>query len=85
MYAPLATFTSPGPVLFSFGPFVMRWYGLLIAFSVFSGLNLSRYLASKKGLDANLINDLLPILVLSSVIGARVYYVFFEWSNYPLL
>ena len=73
---------SPGPELFQLGPFSLRWYGLLIAISVLVGLNLSGELASKKGLKKSLINDLLPILVLASVIGARIYYVAFEWRNY---
>ena len=73
---------SPGPELFQLGPFSLRWYGLLIAISVLVGLNLSGELARKKGLKKNLINDLLPILVLASVIGARIYYVAFEWRNY---
>ena len=73
---------SPGPELFQLGPFSLRWYGLLIAISVLVGLNLSSELASKKGLKKSLINDLLPILVLASVLGARIYYVAFEWRNY---
>ena len=73
---------SPGPELLQLGPFSLRWYGLLIAISVLVGLNLSGELASKKGLKKSLINDLLPILVLASVIGARIYYVAFEWRNY---
>jgi len=73
---------SPGPELFQLGPFSLRWYGLLIAISVLVGLNLSGDLASKKGLKKSLINDLLPILVFASVIGARIYYVAFEWRNY---
>ena len=73
---------SPGPELMQLGPFSLRWYGLLIAISVLVGLNLSTELAQQKGLKKSLINDLLPILVLASVIGARVYYVAFEWRNY---
>ena len=73
---------SPGPELFQLGPFSLRWYGLLIACSVLIGLNLSSELAAKIGLKKSLINDLLPFLVLSSVIGARFYYVAFEWRNY---
>ena len=73
---------SPGPELFQLGPFSLRWYGLLIAISVLIGLKLSGELARKKGLKKSLINDLLPILVLASVIGARIYYVGFEWRNY---
>ena len=73
----LLALRSPGSELFKLGPFSLRWYGLLIAISVLLGLNLSGKLASKKGLKKSIINDLLPILVLASVIGAIIYYVAF--------
>ena len=76
------TLTSPGAELFKLGPFSFRWYGLLIAISVLIGLNLSSLLANKKGLKKGIINDLLPILVFASVIGARIYYVAFEWRHF---
>ena len=78
----IATFQSPGPEIFQIGPFALRWYGALIAMSVFTGLRLSSYLAKKKNLDYRIINDILPLLVCSALIGARVYYVVFEWKNY---
>tara|TARA_Y100001968_G_scaffold324007_1_gene362600 strand:+ start:1506 stop:2417 length:912 start_codon:yes stop_codon:yes gene_type:complete len=73
---------SPGPNILNIGPLVLRWYGLLIAISILIGLNLSNKLAKRKGLPKRLINDLMPILVFSSIFGARIYYVFFEWRNY---
>ena len=75
-------FRSPGSEFIQLGPFVIRWYGLLIATAVLIGLNLSNKLASKRGIQNGLINDLMPLLVLSSVLGARLYYVSFEWHNY---
>ena len=75
-------FTSPGPELFQLGPFALRWYGLLIALAVLIGLNLSSWLARQRDLEQGLISDLLPILVLAAVTGARIYYVAFEWRNY---
>ena len=75
-------FTSPGPELLQLGPFSLRWYGLLIAVAVLIGLNLSSWLAKQRQLEQGLISDLLPILVLAAVIGARIYYVSFEWYNY---
>ena len=75
-------FTSPGPELVQLGPFTLRWYGLLNAAAVLIGLNLSSRLARSRDLDNGLISDLLPILVLASVLGARAYYVAFEWRNY---
>ena len=81
---PLATFQSPGEFLPQtenwFLP--LRWYGLLIATAVLIGLNLSSRLAKLRHLENGLISDLLPVLVLFSVIGARIYYVAFEWHNY---
>lgn len=77
----LATFTSPGPVLFQLGPFALRWYGLLIATAVLLGLLLAMRLGRQRGVDPNLIADLLPLLVLGAVIGARSYYVLLEWNH----
>ncbi|MFN9645579.1 MAG: prolipoprotein diacylglyceryl transferase [Cyanobacteriota bacterium] len=77
----LAVFTSPGPqlqlVLFS-----LRWDGLLIATAVVMGLNLARRLARRREIDPNLVSDLLPILVLGAILGARLYYVLLEWRQY---
>jgi phosphatidylglycerol:prolipoprotein diacylglycerol transferase len=81
---PLAVFTSPGPLLFQLGPFSLRWYGLLIAIAVLLGLALATRLGKQRGLDPALIADLLPILVLAAVLGARLYYVLFEWRQYQL-
>ncbi len=77
-----AVFTSPGPLIFQLGPLSFRWYGLLIALAVLLGLALSIQLARRQGMDPSLIVDLLPWLVLGSVVGARLYYVVFEWRQY---
>ena len=66
-------FTSPGPELIQLGPLTLRWYGLLIALAVLVGLNLSSQLARSRQLENGLISDLLPMLVLTSVIGAVSY------------
>lgn len=74
--------TSPGPLVFQLGPFALRWYGLLIALAVLAGLALATRLGKARGIEAALIADLLPLLVLGAVIGARVYYVALEWRQY---
>ncbi len=78
----LSALRSPGPELIQLGPFSLRWYGLLIAMSVLIGLNLSTKIAISKGLRNGLVNDLLPLLIINSIIGARIYYVIFAWQNY---
>ena len=76
------TFTSPGPIVWQFGPLALRWYGLLIALAVLLGLNLSQFLAKKRQLNPNLVGDLALGLVIASLLGARCYYVLFQWSYY---
>jgi phosphatidylglycerol---prolipoprotein diacylglyceryl transferase len=68
--------------VFQWGPFALRWYGLLIALAVLAGLLLSSRLARARGIDPALIADLLPLLVLGAVLGARLYYVALEWRQY---
>jgi phosphatidylglycerol:prolipoprotein diacylglycerol transferase len=80
----LATFTSPGPLVFQLGPFSLRWYGLLIAIAVLAGLALATRLGRARGIEPVLIADLLPLLVLGAVIGARIYYVALEWRQYAI-
>ena len=79
---PFLVFSSPGPLVFQLGPFALRWYGLLIALAVLLGLALASRLAKARGIDPVLVADLLPLLVLGAVIGARVYYVALEWRQY---
>jgi phosphatidylglycerol---prolipoprotein diacylglyceryl transferase len=80
---PLAfQFTSPGPVLYDFGPFAIRWYGLLIATAVLIGVGVARWLAKQRQVDPELLSDLVLWMVLGAIPGARLYYVLFEWQQY---
>jgi phosphatidylglycerol---prolipoprotein diacylglyceryl transferase len=79
---PLAVFTSPGPIVFQLGPLALRWYGLLIAAAVLIGLALATRLGRERQIAAPFISDLLPVMVVSSVLGARLYYVLLEWRHY---
>jgi phosphatidylglycerol:prolipoprotein diacylglycerol transferase len=62
----------------------IRWYGLLIASSVLIGASLSAYLAKRRGLNPDLINDLAIWLVVGAIPAARLYYVAFQW-NHPIV
>ncbi|MCP9774159.1 prolipoprotein diacylglyceryl transferase [Cyanobium sp. WAJ14-Wanaka] len=79
---PVLAFTSPGPLVFQLGPFALRWYGLLIALAVLVGLAVASRLAKQRSIDPAQIADLLPLLVLGAVLGARIYYVLLEWRLY---
>ncbi len=70
------------PVAFKLFGLEVRWYGILMA----TGVLLASYIvinyAEKKGYNRDLILDLLLTVVPSGLIGARLYYVIFEWENY---
>jgi phosphatidylglycerol---prolipoprotein diacylglyceryl transferase len=78
----VAEFTSPGPIIFSIGPLQIRWYGLLIASAVLIGVLLVERLAPRRGIDPEVIGELPIWMVPAAVIGARIYYVTFQWSQY---
>ena len=82
MYFHPALLRSPGSQLVNLGFFSIKWYGLLIALSIILGLNLSKKLARYRGIDPHLVSEILPSLVLSSIIGARIYYVIFEYRQF---
>jgi phosphatidylglycerol---prolipoprotein diacylglyceryl transferase len=87
LFSPLApdflvAFSSPGPIFLDWGFITLRWYGLLIASAVLIGVSLSAYLAKRRGVDPDLLNDLAIWLVVAAIPAARLYYVAFEWKNY---
>ena len=73
---------SPGGILLNFGFISIKWYGFLISISVLLGLFISKKLSKLRNIDPEYISELLPSLILFSIIGARAYYVIFEWSKY---
>lgn len=75
-------FQSPGPIVFEIGSFAIRWYGLLISSSVLIGVTLSKWLATKRKVNPDLMADLVIWLVISAIPCARLYYVIFEWQQY---
>ena len=75
-------FQSPGPIIFEIGSFALRWYGLLIASAVLIGVSLSQYLAKRRGVNPELLGDLVIWLVIAAIPCARIYYVLFEWPQY---
>ena len=70
------------PVAFSIGSFNVYWYGILIGFAMV----LCGFLAVKQSkankFSEDLVYDVLLVSLPSAIIGARLYYVFCEWSYY---
>jgi len=73
---------SPGETFLNLGFLSIRWYGFLISISVLIGLFISKKLAKERNIDPLYISEFLPLLITCSIIGARAYYVIFEWRQY---
>lgn len=70
------------PIAFKLGPLEIRWYAICIL----TGLILAVYLAAKEAPKKRIrTDDVLDFILLAfplSIIGARIYYVIFSWSEY---
>jgi len=75
-------FNSIDPVAFKLFGIEVYWYGILIITGVFAGLLLARYRAKKDGQDPEIYSDFLIYGLLAAILGARIYYVAFTWSDY---
>lgn len=70
------------PTAFQIGSFEVRWYGILIACGVIIAMLLASYNCKKKDVDFDIILDVFFIAFPAAIIGARMYYVIFEFENY---
>jgi len=70
------------PIILQIGPLSIRWYGVLIMAGVILGLVLAGREAKRQDVSIELIYDLFFYIILSAVVGARLYYVIFSWDLY---
>ena len=63
------------PVIFTLGPLVFRWYGLMMALSFMLGGYYFIKNGVRKGLDEEKLLAVLIIVILGGVLGARALYV----------
>lgn len=62
----------------------IAWYGIIIALAMFVGVTLLSKIGKKYGYEENDILDIAMVVLPSAIIGARIYYVIFEWSYYSV-
>jgi len=70
------------PILFSIGGFDIKWYSVLILIGVIIGYMLLQREATKHNYPKDFIFNLFFWAIISGFIGARIYYVVFNWSLY---
>ena len=70
------------PVIFSLGAFELRWYSLAIILAIVAAVLITAHLAKKKGIAAGEIQSLALWVVISGVVGARLFHVIDHWEHY---
>ena len=70
------------PVAFELFGLPIRWYGIIISMGVLAAMGVIYVLSKKKNLDYDTIIDAFLITFPISIVGARLYYVAFEYKNY---
>jgi phosphatidylglycerol---prolipoprotein diacylglyceryl transferase len=70
------------PIAFSVFGLAIRWYGILIATGILLALLVARFNCSLRGFDYDTMLDTALICLPFGIIGARLYYVIFEFSSY---
>jgi phosphatidylglycerol:prolipoprotein diacylglycerol transferase len=66
------------PIIFEFGPFALRWYGLLMVSAILIGAYVASVRVQKRGEDSENLWDMLIWILIPGIIGARLYYVFIQ-------
>ncbi len=73
---------EPSAIAITLGPLVIYWYGICMALAILAALILAMKNAKLFSLDTELIIDLAIWLVISGLIGARIYEIFLNFSYY---
>ena len=70
------------PVLFNFFGIEIHTYGVFIAIAFLLSIFIASYLGKKEGIDKEIIFDFAFYILIFSIIGARVFYVFINYGYY---
>jgi phosphatidylglycerol:prolipoprotein diacylglycerol transferase len=70
------------PVAFQLFGISVHWYGIILSFAVIVGLVLAIFEAKRVNFNPEDVVDLVIWALPISILGARFYYVFFNWAFY---
>ncbi|MFA7229108.1 MAG: prolipoprotein diacylglyceryl transferase, partial [Melioribacteraceae bacterium] len=72
------------PDIFSIGPVTIRWYGLFFALSFLVGYQIMLVIFNKEKKSEKDLNDLVWVMILGTVLGARIGHCLFYNPSYYL-
>ena len=64
------------------GDFAIAYYGICIGLGMMGAIMLAEHLAKKTGQDSDRIYSIAMVGILSAIVGARLYFVAFQWDYY---
>lgn len=70
------------PDAFVIGNFSVKWYGVIMAVAIILAVSMAIVEGRKRQIESEDFLDLLLWVVPLGYVGARIYYVIFEWSYY---
>ena len=74
---------SPGRIAFSIGSFDVMWYGIMVALGILCAFAVIHYRAPRyHDISSDRAFTYAIIILITAIIGTRVYYVIFEWEYY---
>jgi len=72
----------PNPVAFEVFGLSIMWYGILIGIGILLASTVAYQRAPKHEIPRDRLLDVFIVCLIAGVIGSRVYYVVFNWSQY---
>ena len=78
----LGIYLNNVPRSFSVFGFQVALYGVIIGIGVICGVLMAAHVSKKENMDPDVIWDFAIYAIIFSIIGARIYYVIFEWDMY---
>ncbi len=69
------------PIIFSFGHFMLRWYGVIVAIALGTGIWVASREAKRKGISDKVFGDAILWGIVGGLVGARLFHVLDHWPH----
>ncbi len=70
------------PTIFHYGSFKLASFGVIMVLALLAGLTLARKRAPSHGVNPDTIVDISYWLIISGILGARIFFIAQEWKYY---
>lgn len=70
------------PIAFSIGSYHIYWYGIIIASGLLLAVGYAMKTAPRYNVNASKIINCVLVGIITGIIGARLYFCFFQWDYY---